>query len=294
MPRPAPAVKGLTRARIRAAYLAACRAELQALKPGNVHVFAEGHGMSVADFEASAVASAGPLTDPALKVGERILQAVRPRQATGCNTNLGILLLCAPLAVAAEGGGEPDLRRRLRRVLAKLGRADAAAVFSAIALANPGGLGRSRRHDVRKPPRVTLLTAMAEARRRDRIASQYASAYRDVFRIGLPRLAAASGWSESSAAVSATFLAFLSGFPDSHVRRKFGLSVARTLGRRAGVLDRRLLREGLSPALQADLLKFDAELKAAGINPGTSADLTVATLFAAALQHGLTAAKPVT
>jgi len=167
-------------------------------------------------------------------------------------------------------------------------------VFSAIALANPGGLGRSRRHDVRKPPRVTLLTAMAEARRRDRIAGQYASAYRDVFRIGLPRLAAASGWSESSAAVSATFLAFLSGFPDSHARRKFGLGVARALCRRAGVLDSRLLREGLSPALQADLLKFDAELKAAGINPGTSADLTVATLFAAALQHGLTAAKPVT
>jgi len=49
------------------------------------------------------------------------------------------------------------------------------------------------------------------------------------------------------------------------------------------------LHEGLSPALQADLLKIDAELKAAGINPGTSADLTVATLFAAALQHGLRA-----
>ena len=98
----------------------------------------------------------------------------------------------------------------------------------------------------------------------------------------------------AGAAVSATFLAFLSGFPDSHVRRKFGLGVARTLCRRAGVLDRRLMREGLSPALQADLLKFDAELKAAGINPGTSADLTVATLFAAALQHGLAAAKPVT
>ena len=54
------------------------------------------------------------------------------------------------------------------------------------------------------------------------------------------------------------------------------------------------MREGLSPAVEADLLKFDAELKAAGINPGTSADLTVATLFAAALQHGLTAARPVT
>ena len=296
MPRAARAAKGLTRAQIRAAYLTACRAELQALKPGNVHVFAEGHGMRVADFEASAVASAGALTDPALPVGERILRAVRrSRRAVGCNTNLGILLLCAPLAVAAEGGGAPDLRLRLRRVLGKLGRQDATAVFSAIALANPGGLGESPRHDVRRPPRVTLLTAMEEARRRDRIAGQYASAYRDVFRIGLPRLAVAlSRWGEEGPAISAAFLAFLSGFPDSHVRRKFGLGVARTLCRRAGRLDRRLMREGLSPALHADLLAFDAELKAAGINPGTSADLTVATLFAGALQQHLAAAKPVT
>jgi triphosphoribosyl-dephospho-CoA synthase len=219
----------------------------------------------------------------------------RSRRATGCNTNLGILLLCAPLAAAAEGDGGPDLRLRLRRVLAKLGRKDAAAVFSAIALANPGGLGESPRHDVRRPPRVTLLTAMAEARRRDRIAGQYASAYRDVFRIGVPRLAAAlSRWGEEGPAVSATFLAFLAGFPDSHVRRKFGLGTARSLCRHAGVLDRLMMGEGLSPALQRDLLKFDAELKAVGINPGTSADLTVATLFAAALQHGLAAAKPVT
>jgi triphosphoribosyl-dephospho-CoA synthase len=294
MPRPARAAEGLTRAQIRAAYLAACRAELQALKPGNVHVFADGHGMSVADFEAGAAASAGALTDPTLPVGERILRAVRrSRRVTGCNTNLGILLLCTPLAAAAEGGGGPDLRLRLRRVLARLGRDDAAAVFSAIALANPGGLGESRRQDVRQPPRVTLLTAMAEARRRDRIAGQYASAYRDVFRLGLPRLASAmsrwgeAGGGEGNAAVSATFLAFLAGFPDSHVRRKFGLAAARTLCGRARLLDRRLMREGLSPALQADLLKFDTELKAPGINPGTSADLTVATLFAAALQRGL-------
>ena len=68
-------------------------------------------------------------------------------------------------------------------------------------------------------------------------------------------------------------------------------------GRSAGALASSIacvMREGLSPAVEADLLKFDAELKAAGINPGTSADLTVATLFAAALQHGLAAARPVT
>jgi triphosphoribosyl-dephospho-CoA synthase len=294
MPRSAADVEGLaaeslTRGRVRAAYLAACRAELQALKPGNVHVFADGHGMSIADFEASALASAAALADPALPVGERVLRAVRrSRRAVGCNTNLGILLLAAPLAAAAEAGHGPDLRARLRRVLARLGRTDAAAVFRAIVLANPGGLGEAKRHDVRRPPRVTLLTAMAEARRRDRIAAQYAGAYGDVFGTGLARLAAATArWGEGPAAVSALYLAFLARFPDSHVRRKFGLAAARALCRQAGALDRRLMRDGLSPALERRLLHFDAALKAAGVNPGTSADLTVATLFAASLQKGL-------
>ena len=283
--------EALTRGQVRSAYLAACRAELQALKPGNVHVFAAGHGMSIADFEASAVASAGALSDPALPVGERILRAVRrSRQAVDCNTNHGLLRQAAPLAAAAQGGRGSDLRQRLRLVLGRLGRGDAAAVFHAISLANPGGLGEAKRHDVRRPPRVTLLTAMADARRRDRIAGQYASAYGDVFRTGLARLTVVlSRWGEGPAAASAVYLAFLGRFPDSHVRRKFGLSVARSVCRQAGDLDRRLMREGLSRALEKRLLKFDTELKAAGVNPGTSADLTVATLFAASLQRELSA-----
>ena len=57
-------------------FVAACEAELSALKPGNVHVFADGHGMTVADFRRSAAAAAPGLTDPALGVGARILAAV--------------------------------------------------------------------------------------------------------------------------------------------------------------------------------------------------------------------------
>ena len=44
------------------------------------------------------------------------------------------------------------------------------------------------------------------------------------------------------------------------------------------------LTECLSPeAMTAPLTAFDRALKERGLNPGTSADLTVATLFAAAL-----------
>ena len=80
------------------AYLEACEAELQAFKPGNVSIHSEGHGMTVADFRLSAKASAPHLCDPALSLGEKIFQAIAStREAVGCNTNLGIVLLAAPM-----------------------------------------------------------------------------------------------------------------------------------------------------------------------------------------------------
>jgi triphosphoribosyl-dephospho-CoA synthase len=249
--------------------------------------------MTVADFEASAVASAEAMVDPRLCVGTRIYRAVRQSRAvTGCNTNLGIVLLCAPLAEAALHGRGRELQRRLIRVLRKLDRKDASYAFRAICLSHPGGLGDAPRHDVRRPARVTLLTAMVHARRRDAIARQYASGYSAIFRIGIPCLQQASmRWGEGTWAVSATYLSFLAALSDSHVRRKFGLHKARTLSTCAGVLHRRLMRAADPSTLESALLRFDAELKAEEINPGTSADLTVATLFAAALQRGLRAAK---
>ena len=140
----------LERGAIGELFLAACRAELDALKPGNVHVHAAGHGMEVAQFEASAVAAA-----PFLARGRRWRRrsascgAVEASfAAAGCNTNLGILLLCAPLAAAAELPGDATSARRLRVVLNGFDDDDAAAVFAAIRLASPGGLGAVPEQDV--------------------------------------------------------------------------------------------------------------------------------------------------
>ena len=89
------------------AFIAACRDEIEAPKPGNVHVFADGHGMTVPDFLRSAEAAAPALSNPSLPVGARILAAVEATfAAVGMNTNLGIILLCAPLAAAAETGAD--------------------------------------------------------------------------------------------------------------------------------------------------------------------------------------------
>ncbi|MCS6877825.1 MAG: triphosphoribosyl-dephospho-CoA synthase [Geminicoccaceae bacterium] len=266
--------------RIAAAFVSACLAELEALKPGNVHRFAEGHGLRVADFAASARAAAPALARSGARLGRRILDAVAAtRKAVGTNTNLGILLLCTPLAVAAE---RPDpLPEAVVAVLAATGPEDARDLYAAIRLAAPGGLGRVAEADVAEEPTVSLREAMRLAEERDRIAWNWTHGFADLFATGVPLLdeLEARGWSEAWA-LSGLHLHFLARIPDSHVARKFGAGAARALAAEAAPFARRLLAAARPETLAGELLLFDAALKARGINPGTTADLVVASLFA--------------
>jgi triphosphoribosyl-dephospho-CoA synthase len=272
--------------RIAAAYVEACVAELDAPKPGNVHRFAAGHGMQAADFIRSAEASAAPIAAKGARVGTRVRAAVEATlKAVGQNTNLGVILLSAPLAAAAQARPGAALRPALANVLDGLDRADAEDVFAAIAAANPGGLGRVARHDVNAPAATTLREAMAEAAGRDRIARQYVTAYEDIFALGLPALAAArrqrgdGRWS-----TLAVYLMFLGAIPDTHIARKFGASAAEAVRREAADWGRAFAEARRPEEIEGGLMNWDAALKSRGINPGTSADLTVATLFASSLQ----------
>ena len=270
--------------RVAGAYVEACLAELDAPKPGNVHRFAPGHGMEVEDFVRSAEASAAPIAEKGARVGMRVRAAVEATlEAVGQNTNLGIILLCAPLAAAAEVADEA-LRSALAGVLDRLDKADAADVFAAIAAAKPGGLGQAARHDVRGPALATLREAMAEAAERDRIARQYVMAYEDIFSLGLPALAAArQRRSDAPWSTLAVYLTFLAEIPDTHIARKFDGSVAEAVRREAAGWRDAFLAADDPAGLADSLLTWDGALKSRGINPGTSADLTVATLFAASL-----------
>lgn len=292
----------LSHARARAAFLRACRLDVETAKPGNVSVAYPGHGMTASQFIASADAAANALFAPGAPVGARILDAVsRTRETAGCNTNLGIVLLVAPLAAALENHAEDPRagicatawRTATERVLATLDLDDTRAAYRAIALANPGGLGDAPEQSVHDLPSVDLRTAMTLAAGRDSIARQYANGFRDVFETGLEtvRRAQRSGHSQPATAITLdVFLAFLSGWPDSHIVRKHGLAVAQSVTREArrhqDAIRRALARGGVANELLA-LGEWDAELKAQGINPGTSADLTVATLFIAGVADGI-------
>jgi triphosphoribosyl-dephospho-CoA synthase len=266
---------------VAAAFKAACLDELDAPKPGNVHAFAPGHRMTASEFERSATAAAAPIALPGARVGERVLAAVEATlAAVGINTNVGIILLSAPLAAAAECDSS-DLRASLARVLATLDVDDARLAFRAIVRAAPGGLGRAEQHDVFQPATVTLRHAMAAAADHDRVAYQYATDFKDIFELGEPLLAAALGRAPHPRwATLDVYLGFLSAFPDSHIARKHGLGVAETTRRSAAPFHQRMQLPEPVDDLLPDLLAWDTKLKREGINPGTSADLTVATLFA--------------
>jgi triphosphoribosyl-dephospho-CoA synthase len=264
----------------------ACLAELDALKPGNVHRFGAGHGMSVTDFEASAAAAAPYLAQTGLGVGTRIRLAVEAtKTAAGQNTNLGILLLAGPLAAAALQSDGGDLQHRLNGVLANLSVQDAREAYRAIRHASPGGLGVAPRHDVALDPDVSLLEAMRAAEADDRIAWNYTHGFADIFALGLPSLEEGrKRWNERPWAVTGVYLGFLAAFPDTLIQRKFGAAAAAAVCKEAADLQRRLAECERPGPMAAPLMAFDRALKDRGLNPGTSADLTVATLFADALQ----------
>ena len=273
------------------AYLSACRADIEALKPGNVSIYAAGHDMCAEDFIRSAEASVGILVNFNLDLGKKIFFAVRATNtAVGCNTNLGIILLCAPLIDACyiRKPGQ-SLRETLSELLKQTDVNTANWVYRAIRQASPAGLGQSNLHDIHDESKVSIVEAMQAAVHRDLIALQYVTGYADIFNIALPLLRSYQARFGSSAwAVTGVFLELCSRFPDSHIARKHGMDTAREVRDRVAQLKAEFDKV-YSPDKFADILqRIDIEFKINGINPGTTADLTVASILVQHLEELLT------
>src|SRR5262249_37387715 len=120
------------------------------------------------------------------RVGQTVLMAVEAtRRAVATNTNLGTLLLLAPLARVPR---DTPLEVGIPDVLATLTADDARDVYQAIRIANPGGLGRVETADVADEPPTDLVAAMRLAADRDMIARQYDNNFCDVLSVVVPWL----------------------------------------------------------------------------------------------------------
>jgi len=203
----------------------------------------------------------------------------------GCNTNLGIVILCAPLARAAlTCDTSSSLRSCLNTLLTQATVKDTQNLFNAIAILEPAGLGEVDNHDARDAATAPLLTVMQHGAGHDLIARQYSNCFEEIFIFGRESYLRAHQNSRLEAGsdtdtVSALFLDFLSEFPDTHIARKHGAYMAEAVRDEArnkrekfNTLDNRSEQQSL-------LIQYDQQLKKKGINPGTSADLTVATVF---------------
>lgn len=274
----------MTNINLAQAFRAACMAELEALKPGNVHIFADGHGMTVQDFIASADAVSEVIAQPDLTLGERILRSVQATQdAVKMNTNLGMILLCAPLIQAKLNAHGTGLQANIHKVIRGANIEDAEACFAAIRLANPAGLGVADAHDVHQPAECTLQQAMQQAANQDSIARQYTNNFADVFDGLAYYQKALVKWQRPAWAATALYLHFLSSFLDSHIVRKQGETIAKLVQNEAIEHATEFNRAFNPKNYQSALMAFDAALKKRGLNPGTSADLTVASLFLQAI-----------
>jgi triphosphoribosyl-dephospho-CoA synthase len=264
----------------------ACLLEVTARKPGNVHRFADLPGLHFVDFVLSASAIVDPLDRASSEsIGATVLKCVRAtRSLVSTNTNLGIVLLLAPLAAVPDGIG---LAEGVENVLALTTVADASLVYRAIRLAQPGGMGEVSQEDINQEPTLLLRGVMALAASRDTIALQYANGFQEVLREWLPAFIEArqSGLPLETAIIT-VYLQILARRPDSLILRKHGPSCAQDVSRRAaGVLE-----AGWPGRAEARQLckEFDHWLRAPenGFNPGTTADLVTAVLYAA-LRDGI-------
>lgn len=266
-------------------FLYACLLDLQALKPGNVGLHGGGHGKTSQDFRRSAQAAAELITRPDWTLGRRVYKAARASWGiAGCNTNLGVLLLTAPLISAYYREKPSDFNQRVREVLVETTVDDARDVYRAIWLMQPAGLGEVPQADVRERPDITLRETMVRAAERDRIAAEYRDGFTIVLTQARPQWEALClRWGDARWAMVGVFLTLLGQYPDSHIARVHGDEAARSVSGKIKRLADEFCEVEAPQIFRPRLLELDAFWKSAGFSPGTTADLTLAGVFAARL-----------
>ncbi|MEM2147744.1 MAG: triphosphoribosyl-dephospho-CoA synthase [Candidatus Bathyarchaeia archaeon] len=285
--------------------------EVGADKPGNVNLVVGFEGTNHAHFFASAVAAApyfkvaaergvavskGEISVADVGVGLIIRDCVTEISAwqSGGNTLLGTVILFSPLAVAAGmTWTEKDvfdvsvLRQNLKRVVEATTHEDAVAVYEAVKIAKPSGLGEAPDLDVNDPnsvkrilsEKIPLYKVFEIAASYDMICAEWVNNYPVTFELAYPSLMRhikEDGGLDT--AIIHAFLTVLAMHPDTFIARKVGLEKAREVSRMAGDV---LKNGGLKTALgKAKLHEFDAMLrqKSNQFNPGTTADIIAAAI----------------
>jgi len=281
-------------------------------KPGNVHRLRDFPDTKYDHFLAGSVSLGSRMRELAEKgdrighgsrkyaelgVGEVILVSVKDMMdwQSGGNVHLGIILLFSPLAAAAgsvmkEGVVDlDDLRNALDEVINGANALDSVNIYKAIDEAmseeNLGAVDQLDVKDTSSLDRIldeglTPRDIFMECQTRDAICNEWVTGFNVTFTEGYPflRKRLDEGAAINEATVD-TFLKLLSEHPDSLIQRKKGKEAAIAVSNKATEI---MQAGGASTEDGMKMIqKLDDELRKGNgsLNPGTTADLTAASLF---------------
>jgi len=263
------------------AYLFACKKDIEVLKPGNVSLESPHHDTSAQDYIESSIYSSHHLFNISYSLGERVLNSVRAtKKVVKTNTNLGIILLCAPIIHSLIKFDNIPIRDSLETSLSQSNNDDTLRICESINIVKPGGLGESIKYNTKSLPKISLMKIMQYSSEYDRISYQYTHKFKDILDFIVPCIKFHRKHSRSyEHSLALTFMEILSKIPDSHISRKFGNKMSKKTSNEANDLLKILDKEDSWDLASKRLKSLDYEYKKKGINPGTTADLLVAGLM---------------
>ncbi|MCW4049649.1 MAG: triphosphoribosyl-dephospho-CoA synthase [Candidatus Bathyarchaeota archaeon] len=281
-------------------------------KPGNIHRVHDYPDTRYEHFLAGSVAMMSTIRSLAEKgyelrskggnyqtlgLGEAVYKSVREMFSwqSGGNVHLGVILLFCPIAAAAGAtvkDGEVDiheLRTVLRDMIQSATPEDTVEIYNAIGLAmSAENLGDADELDVTDESSLnkiieeqkTPIDVFKLCASRDTICNEWVSGFSLVFMEGYPYLKQRiNEKTDINNAIIDTFLFILSNHVDALVLRKQGIETAQKVSMKA----RQILEAGGSSTEDGEkmLWEFDKELQSenGAMNPGTTADLTAASIF---------------
>ncbi len=279
----------------------ACLLEAAADKPGNITPSKSFSDLNYHHFLFSAAAVFPAFLNIKNKsVGEIIYEAVKETHSLiDSNTNLGIILLCTPLASAyvrqrekkvEKGIGNDflkELRKELHLLLTQLDEKDAELAYKAINLSQAGNLDKVDEGDIRDKADMTLYQSMKLAEDRDNIAFEYINDFKIIFEFAYPRFVQNDIQLDSiNSAIIKTYLEILAEYPDSLIARKSGINKAEEVSNMAKKLLKDIKSE--TDLFSRKVSEFDNYLRnqTVKLNPGTTADLITAVIFLRILFEG--------
>lgn len=271
-------------AEVKMAFEYACKLDVFSIKPGNVFFNHPAYGMTHKDFLQSSMACSDIICENGMDIGIKVLECVKASfDVVGCNTNLGIILLCAPIVEAIYLDKDHKfLQSNLKIVIDGIDEKQTASIYKAINMAHAGGMGSKEEFDLNEDnsSNFRLFEAMSFASSYDYIASEYISYFHNVINTISPSWRNYfNNMKDDKCATTATFLNLISSTPDSLIARKHGESVAKEVSARFKDISDDYCSSEAPKNLNNKLLLLDSELKIQGLNPGTTADVVVASIF---------------